>query len=36
MLLIKFVFFVGFGQFSENLKIHRKSWEDGFGLIYEK
>ena len=25
-----------FGQFSENLKIHRKSWENGFGLINEK
>ena len=24
------------GQFSENLKIHRKSWENGFGLINEK
>ena len=24
-----------FGQFSENLKIHRKSWENGFGLINE-
>ena len=23
-------------QFSENLKMHRKSWENGFGLIYEK
>ena len=22
-----------FGQFSENLKIHRKSWENGFGQI---
>ena len=25
-----------FGQFSENLKIHRKSWENGFALINEK
>ena len=25
-----------FGQFSKNLKIHRKSWENGFGLINEK
>ena len=24
-----------FGQFSENLKIHRKSWVSGFGLINE-
>ena len=24
------------GQFSENLKLHRKSWENGFGLINEK
>ena len=24
-----------FGQFSENLKIDRKSWENGFGLINE-
>ena len=24
-----------FGQFSETLKIHRKSWENGFGLIDE-
>ena len=25
-----------FGRFSENLKLHRKSWENGFGLINEK
>ena len=25
----------GFGQLSENLKIHRKAWENGFGLINE-
>ena len=24
-----------FGQFLENLKMHRKSWENGFGLINE-
>ena len=29
-------FFGSFGQFSENLKIHRKSWENGFGPINEK
>ena len=25
-----------FGQFSENLKLHIKSWENDFGLIKEK
>ena len=25
-----------FGQFSANLKIHGKSWENGFALINEK
>ena len=43
MLLIKLVgdYFLGnswwvFGQFSETLKIYRKLWENGFGLIYKK
>ena len=40
MPFIKLVFFCNslgiFGQFSENLKLHRKSWENGFGLIKEK
>ena len=41
MPFIKLVFFfvnsLGvFEQFSENLKLHRKSWENGFGLIKEK
>ena len=40
MLSIKLVFwgkvFGVFGQISENLKIHRKSWENGFALIDEK
>ena len=41
MPFIKLVFFLVnslgvFGQFSDNLKIHRKSWENGSGLINKK
>ena len=41
MPFIKLVFFfvntLGIsGQFSENLKIHRKSWKNGFRLINKK
>ena len=26
---------MSFREFSKNLKMHGKSWENGFGLIYE-